>query len=160
MEKKRHRYVLDFPVAHSLVADTRNILKPAASDSTNLALLMLNAYQDTIDSDDETFKDALEEVQNFFNSHPLLDHSAMLAGEDSFIAACLVSYLEKHGEPLIAYIMTRRESKREGLARVLLGMVLSSLESSGYKRVRAVITEGNVASERLFVSYGFKRVGI
>jgi RimJ/RimL family protein N-acetyltransferase len=159
MEKIRHKYILNLLGTQSSISSRNSISKPTACNTSALATLMLDAYQGTIDYDDETFEDAIEEVQNYFNNHPILNHSAILIRNDDCIAACLISYLEKQKAPLIAYIMTKRESKRTGLARALLDSVLVNLEVAGFTRVLAVITEGNVPSERLFNRCGFKREG-
>ena len=59
---------------------------------------------------------------------------------------------------MIAYIMTKSSEKRRGLARYLLTSVLSRMRNAGHSEVRAVITEGNTASERLFRDAGSKKI--
>jgi RimJ/RimL family protein N-acetyltransferase len=155
---ERYRYVLEFPCPQLTDSKAGDFSKPTASDVSSLAELMFSAYQGTIDYDDETQEDAKEELRTYFRNQPILDHSAIQRGSNSYIAACLVSHLGSENTPLISYIMTRRESKRTGLARSLLEAVLMHLEMAGYSRVLATITEGNVPSERLFTSCGFERV--
>jgi len=159
VKPNRYRYVLSFPRSQLPESTAVEFSKPTVSDIPGLAELMLSAYQETIDDDDETHEDAEHEVRSFFRNHPMLDHSIFLTAGNDYTAACLVSYLDNENAPLIAYIMTRRGSKGTGLARSLLETVLMLLEASGHSRVLATISEGNVPSERLFTSCGFERVG-
>ncbi len=159
MSIPRHRYSLSLPRSPSVAPAMMQFVNPVLTNTVSLAQLMFDAYQGTIDSEDETLEEAIDAVEQYFQDNPLETHSAVLMEEGVCIAACLVSYLEKQNAPLIAYIMTRRESKQTGLARLLLGDVLQKLEVAGYERVLAAITEGNEPSEKLFASYGFERMG-
>ena len=158
MSTKRYRFALALPRPQLPVARPVEFSKPTVSDISGLAQLMLSAYQGTIDYDNETQEDAQAELRSYFHHHPMLDHSAILSSSNGYIAACLVSFLDNENVPLIAYIMTSHTSKRTGLARCLLEAVLILLQAAGHSRVLATITEGNVPSERLFISFGFERV--
>jgi RimJ/RimL family protein N-acetyltransferase len=71
-------------------------------------------------------------------------------------SAVLVSI--EDDEPFIGYVMTRRDLKRTGLARVVTAVSLQGLAQAGYSRVVFYITEGNRPSEALFGSLGAKQV--
>ncbi len=45
-----------------------------------------------------------------------------------------------------------------GLGRQMLSALLTALQDDGYRQVRAVITEGNIPSKRLFGRLGFLKV--
>jgi RimJ/RimL family protein N-acetyltransferase len=56
---------------------------------------------------------------------------------------------------LVGYVIAHPVFKRRGLATRALGESLIRLQVAGHSEVRAVITEGNLASERLFSRAGF-----
>ena len=119
---------------------------------------MLDAYRATIDYDGEDLHDARKEVASYLNTNALRDCSVVVCDSNRLQAACLVSQLDGDHSPLIAYIMTRTDLKRKGLARYTLNKSLSYLKAEGYERALATITAGSTASEQLFGSIGFVRV--
>lgn len=131
---------------------------PHADDLDALASLMLDAYEGTIDYHGETLADARAEVLGYFSARARLDLSVVRIVDGVIASACLVSELGEAGAPLVAYIMTARASKRRGLAREALALTLSRLRDAGYEQATATITDGNTASERLFASFGFRRI--
>lgn len=163
----RNEYGLDLAQSPLRVSDVLEIdaeLRPMAkSDIDIVADLMLDAYQGTADYHDEGIEDAILEVQAYLDGErggpPLADCSRLAFRNGRLISACLCARWDQRGQPIIAYIMTRAAEKRRGLARYLLKVVLSQMRDAGHSGVRAVITEGNVASERLFLGAGFKRIG-
>lgn len=157
----RHEYRLFLPDVQlfDLPASPGLLLRhPTATDSEGLAVLMLDAYQGTIDSSGETLDDARNEVRSFFEqvvTPPLLDCSWVAQAGAGLAAAALAVFWTRHGCPLIAYVITRAAHKQHGLARLLVAHSLACLCAVGYAEVRAVITEGNLPSERLFARLGF-----
>lgn len=138
-------------------------LKPARiADGDALAELMIDAYRGTIDYDGETIEDALNEIHAYMDGQrggvPLLELSRLAFREDALVSACLVAEWDDRNQPIIAYVMTSANTKRQGLAKQLLTTVLKLLSEAGHSEVRAVITNGNLASELLFRKLGFERV--
>ena len=134
---------------------------PTSQDEAALAALMLDAYRGTIDYDGETLEDALAEVRRYFadpDLPALLDCSWVYETGDALACACLVSLWRARQAPLIAYIMTAAAWKGHALAGSLLAGSLDCLAPNGYAQVRAVITSGNLPSERLFTRLGFVRL--
>ncbi|HEU4323684.1 MAG TPA: GNAT family N-acetyltransferase [Roseiflexaceae bacterium] len=134
---------------------------PAPADTEQLSTLMIDAYRGTIDDGGETLDDARGEVRSFFEqgaNPPLLACSWVAQAGDELAAASLVAFWTERGCPLIAYAMARAAHKRRGFAGLLVGRCLDSLRAAGYAEVRAVITEGNLPSERLFARLGFARI--
>jgi hypothetical protein len=123
---------------------------------------MLESYRGTVDYEGETLPQAVQEVANFFS--PLAEDpavpqcSVLLMSGANAVCACLVKDWRHRACPLIAYIMCHPEWKRRGLATFALAESLRALQLSGFGEVRAVITEGNVASEKLFLGAGFTRL--
>jgi L-amino acid N-acyltransferase YncA len=133
---------------------------PALTDADELADLMLDAYLNTIDYDGETLDDARAEINSFLSQHsnpPLLACSWFCADQHRGIAACLVSYWTERAAPLIAYVMTRAAHKQHSFGRRLVQQSLVSVQQAGYSEAWAVITAGNIPSERLFDRLGFVR---
>lgn len=153
----RHEYVLALanrppgPQPESALGSRH----PNPGDHEALAILMLDAYTDTIDYDGEGIGEARDEVAGYLGGNPLLEHSFVAAEDDRLVSACLISLFE--GEPLVGYAMTAADHKSQGLASVLLEQSLGSLERAGHGDVTAWITEGNRPSERIFRRAGFRR---
>jgi RimJ/RimL family protein N-acetyltransferase len=135
-------------------------LRPLSGDDIpSLAALMLDAYRGTIDYDGETIDEAQREVESFFSGsygQPLLDCSRLGFVGNELVTACLVA---QWGDfPLISFVMTGAAWKNRGFGRAILQAVLYLLAKAGHVEVRAVITEGNRPSERIFAQVGFVRV--
>lgn len=131
---------------------------PTASDKQLLAELMLDAYENTIDWQDETLEDAVSEVEEYFEAQPLLAESLLVTDNQGAVSACLVSYLQKQKAPLIAYVMTAKRGKRNGIAQRILQGTIQRLHRTGHERILAGITDGNVPSENLFERFGFQKI--
>ena len=148
--------------ALALTADLSSGLgRPRETDTPALMALMLNAYRGTVDSSDETEDDARREIQGYFGTPalpPLLDCSWVRWHAGAALGACLCSWWERRGTPLIAYVMTDPAWKGRGLGAQLVRHSLADLAQAGYTEVRAVITAGNTPSERLFSRMGFARL--
>lgn len=161
----RFEYVFELknfkhPVApgRSIEATWRN---PSVADQQILAELMLDSYRDTIDYDGEAIDDAVHEVESYFSG--LRDDSTWLNlswlgfVEDTLACASLASFWKDRNAPIIAYVMTASQWKGKHLATSGALRSLSSL-AENHTRVYAVITEGNIPSERVFSRIGFERV--
>jgi RimJ/RimL family protein N-acetyltransferase len=135
---------------------------PLPPDTIVLAELMLEAFRDTIDYEGETMVEAIAEVDGWLGGvrgGPALTEVSRLAfAGPRLVSGCLVKDWQARQAPLIAYVMTHPEWKRRGAGSLVLGAVLEALRAEGHREVRAVITEGNTASERLLGRAGFKRM--
>lgn len=122
---------------------------------------MLASYYGTIDYDGETIEDALKEVESYYSGTSnqfWLRYSWLAFLENELASACLVGFWKERNVPLIAYIMTTPRWKANHLATSALLRSLQSLSDQKYAEVRAVITEGNNPSEKIFTRIGFKRL--
>jgi len=163
---KRYEYVLDlsdFDQHRPSVTVAHLQLRAAQpTDANALAELMLEAYRGTIDYEGEALEDAMGEVQGYLagehGGRPLLNVSRLAFAGPLLVGACLAGDWDERQRPLIAYVMTRSEWKNLGVGRQVLWTVLQALHERGHSEVRAVITEGNTPSERLFGRMGFQRV--
>ena len=137
------------------------IRSPQVVDLEDLTRLMVDAYKGTID-DWETHEDALNEVRAYFSGErggpQLMDCSKVYELRKKIVSACLIAESTELQIPVIAYIMTSAEMKRQGLARSLLITTLRGLRDLEYPEAQAVITDGNAPAEQLFIQTGFERV--
>ena len=166
MARRRFEYVFKLknfsqPVAPDPLAEAtwRN---PSVVDKQIVAELMLDSFRNTIDYDGETIEDALNEVGAYFSQQsgdpPLLDSSWLVFMGNNLACASLVGFWKDRNSPLISYVMTHSHWKGKHLASIAVLRSLQSLTENHYTEVRAVITEGNVPSERIFTRIGFERV--
>lgn len=117
---------------------------------------MLDAYRGTIDDEGEGEHEALSAIDHYLGSCKR-EWSRVIERDDHLLAMCFV--LEVEGSWYIDPIAVAANSKKEGLGFRLLLAVLNILQESGVSEVGAVITDGNVPSERLFSRLGFTYFG-
>ena len=130
---------------------------PGAEDSEALAVLMLDAYQGTIDADGtETLDVARDEVRGYFSDELMLEHSFVALDAEMPVAAVLVARHE--GLPMIAYVMTAVSHKGRGLATALTTLALASLHAAGERQAHLWVTRGNKHAERIYDRLGFRDV--
>ncbi len=118
--------------------------------------MILDAYRGTIDDEGEDHEAALEAVDDWL-SQAEAPHSIVLEEDGQLVAVSFV--VDVDGRKYIDPVATTAVRKRQGLGRVAVSWSLRSLQQHGQTEVGAVITDGNVASERLFGDLGFVRVG-
>lgn len=87
----------------------------------------------------------------------LPDSSVVIEDEAGIVAMSFVVLVR--GRQYIDPVATASSWKRRGLGRRAVTESLKRLHWSGVREVRATITDGNTASERLFESLGFVRLG-
>jgi hypothetical protein len=138
------------------------ILKnPSLADKNALAELMLDSYQGTIDYDGETIEDSITEIESYFSGpsdQKWLECSWLVFSKDELVCACLIDFWKKRNAPLIAYVMTSANWKGKHLAYSVVAHSLQSLVEKKQDKVLAVITDGNLPSEKIFTRIGFKRL--
>ena len=116
---------------------------------------MVDAYRGTIDYEGESIVEAREAVAELLaDEDTRLEWSSVLEQNGEIVAAILLGMFE--GSPFIHFVMTGSGSTGQGLAAALLTVALEDLSRTNEKTVTAMITSGNVASERLFVAAGFE----
>ena len=166
MPHHRHEYALALadwanPVGNAIpTAFVVRTVEPA--DLSPLAELMLEAYRNTIDYEGEGLAEAIEEIQRYYSpisdDPPLPDSSVVIGTGSTLHCACLIKQWHRRRCPLVGYVICHPAWKQRGLAASALAESLRRLKEAGATQVRAVITEGNVASERLFLHAGFRKL--
>ena len=142
-----------------LVTPTRRSLEarhPVVADRDLLAALLLDAYRNTIDDEGEDIDDAYTAIDQYF-ARMERPYSFVAFDQDIVVAFSFVVIVNK-----IHYIdpvVVTPPSKKRGLGRATVQLCLGSLAAAGITEVGATITDGNIASERLFAGLGFSRRG-
>jgi RimJ/RimL family protein N-acetyltransferase len=155
MTRTRSEYrMAPIPVAtahHSLQAR-----HPVDADRDALAALLLDGYRNTIDDEGEDLDDAYVVIDQYLTriEGP---YSFVVLEQDTLVAFAFVVIVDE-----IHYIdpvVVAPARKQRGLARATVQLCLASLAAAGIAEVGAAITDGNIASERLFAGLGFDRRG-
>lgn len=133
------------------------MLRPVrVTDRDALATTVLDAYRGTVDDEGEGDDEARAAIDEWF-ARIEWSHSFVIEQDEQLVALCFVIRLG--GRHYIDPIATIASAKRQGYGRSAALAALRSLAAAGVQEVGAVITDGNVPSERLFTALGFVRVG-
>ena len=155
MTRTRSEYRMSpIPVASTQPAlDARH---PTDADRDALAPLLLAAYRNTIDDEGEDLDDACDAIDQYL-ARIERDHSFVVLEHDDIVAFAFVVVV--NGIYYVDPVVVAPARKQRGLGRAAVQLCLWSLAAAGTSDVGATITDGNVASERLFTSLGFDRRG-
>jgi predicted N-acetyltransferase YhbS len=126
------------------------------SDREVLAALMLDAYRGTIDDEGEDLEDALVAVDHYMTGW-VPEHSFVVTEDSRVVAMAFITV--GSGVHYVDPIVVAADRQRTGLGRDAVSILLDSLVAAGISEAGATITDGNTASERLFLGLGFTRRG-
>ena len=134
--------------------DTSNTLD---EDRDALAVLLLDAYRGTIDDEGEELDDAYEAIDHYLAAI-VRPHSFLLLERETLVAFSFVVVVnEVH---YVDPVVVASAGKRQRFGRAAVELCLDSLAQVEVPEVGATITDGNLASERLFIGLGFTRQGV
>jgi GNAT superfamily N-acetyltransferase len=132
------------------------IVPAVEADPDALAALLLDAYRGTIDDDGEGEDDARAAIDHYLGQL-VPPYSVIVELDGRPVSLSFVVLVQ--GRHYIDPVATSAAHKRQGLGVEAVGTSLRRLNRDGVDEVGAVITDGNLASERLFARLGFRRVG-
>lgn len=155
MTRTRSEYRLS-PIEVTPRSSERETRRVLGGDRDVFAALMLDSYRGTIDDEGETVDDALEAVDQYV-SRILRAHSFVVTEYDRVIAMAFTVIFD--GVHYVDPIVVAADRKRSRIGHDAVSLLLESLAGEGVTEVGATITDGNVASERLFLGLGFTRRG-
>ena len=155
-ERTRSEYRLDRSGAmHAAIEHA--FVRPSDVGTEALASLLLDAYRGTIDDEGETIVEAREAIA--FMLDRCVPACSWVSVHDDGRPAGLSFVAVVDGIHYIDPVVVHADGKRRGLGRRLVEASLDALGRDGVEVVGAAITDGNTASEALFASLGFRRVG-
>lgn len=162
MQPERLKYYLDLSVGIPVKGLPSGLslesLAECPVSAELLGELLYYADQGTIDYEGETLAEAITEIRGTLEGKygPLLQQGSYVLKANGQIksAVLMVNY---ENMPLVAHIFTAPEVKGRGFAKAVLARGVIGLREAGCSNVMAVITEGNVPSEKVHLSVGFKR---
>jgi ribosomal protein S18 acetylase RimI-like enzyme len=125
-------------------------------DRDAIAVLVLDAYRGTVDDEGEGPAEARLAADEFLH---LRVPGWSVVIEDNGLLVAMSFVVEVADHAYVDPVATASTRKRQGLGRRAVTASLRRLLAAGVDEVGAVITDGNTASEALFVSLGFVRVG-
>ena len=155
MTRTRSEYRMS-PIRIAATSIPLRTTHPDEQQRDQLAALMLDAYRNTIDDEGESLEDAFSAIDYYFASIVRPHSYVMVDGSDLVAFAFVVVVNDVY---YIDPVVVASARKRLGLGSALVRQCLGSLSDAGVFEVGATITDGNVASERLFVGLGFDRLG-
>ena len=136
-----------------------------AHDSDEAAALLKDAYGSAgrLFAHDNSLRQWRTYVENLlaYSGCGLLrpDLSRVVDSQGGLAALALVTALASDTAHL-AQLAVRRELRRSGIARTLLGDTLQSAHSAGYRRMSLLVSRQNAAACRLYGGWGFEERGV
>jgi L-amino acid N-acyltransferase YncA len=125
-------------------------------DRDACAELVLDAYRGTVDDEGEGLVEARQAADDWL-ARRIAGCSVVIEEGDRIVALSFVVMVG--GRAYIDPVATATAWQRQGFGRRAVSASLHRLRGAGHQEVGAVITDGNIASERLFASLGFVRAG-
>lgn len=154
---QRRRFALAAPVLHKPVPDDPQARPPTPDDAEALAVLMHDAYLDTVDDEGESLEASRAVVQQLFDGEfGVMQWAVSEVTERAgrVVAAILVTHWQDR--PFVAFTLTAPNHQKRGLARAGLLRAINRLAAADEKVVRLVVTQGNEQAERLYERLGFR----
>ncbi len=143
---------------HRSVALPDSLRHICPNDISALGQLFFAAFRGTVDDAGQTEAEYALKASAILGGRYgqwIPEASWTLEQKGALLSACLVCDYKPYGCPVIAVVATAPASKRAGTAGTLLDTTIAALAALGHSECCAMITRGNLASERLFESRGF-----
>jgi predicted GNAT family acetyltransferase len=134
-----------------------DIRRITQDDKERIAAAMLDAYMGTVDQQEDTFEEALKEVENIFNNMygPLISEASFMIEKENEVASIiLISFFEE--SPLIVEVFTGKKHYKQGMASALIKASMNELLALGYDRLTLYVKEENADAIKLYTKLGFR----
>lgn len=132
-------------------------LKPIKQqDITKVAATMLEAYEGTVDQQEETLQEAILEVEKIINDgyNPFIAEASywIEMNDETAAVICINLWNEK---PLITEIYTGKKFLHQGMASTLIRASMNKLNRMGYGELALNVTVENSSALHLYEKLGF-----
>jgi ribosomal protein S18 acetylase RimI-like enzyme len=130
---------------------------PTEQDKAELAQLLLDAYRGTIDQEEETIEQAIEELDRTYGGEygPFMAAESRVVERDGrLVSATLLTRWQDR--PFVAYAITHPQWQRRGLARSSMLSAMHAVQSGGDELLSLVVTLKNEPAYALYQSLGFR----
>lgn len=132
-------------------------LKPITQqDITKVAATMLEAYQGTVDQQEETVQETIIEVEKILNDGygPFISEASywIEMNEEAAAVICINLWNEK---PLITEIYTGKKFLHQGMASTLIKASMATLNRMGHDELALNVTVENLNALKLYEKLGF-----
>lgn len=132
-------------------------------DINSLAILMLEAYRNTIYYTGETLEDAISEVQGTFDGKygSILEKcSFVIENNEQILSTTIITWWQENENvshiPLLAFSLTHPSYKNQGMATFLIKKSINALLAQGYTELYLFVTEGHASAQHLYEKIGFQ----
>lgn len=127
-------------------------------DVTKVATTMLEAYEGTVDQQEETLEQAILEVKKIIKNGygPFISEASFWIDMNDEAAAVICINLW-NGTPLITEIYTGKQYLHQGMASLLIRTSMNTLYRMGYDEIVLNVTVANLKAIDLYEKLGFVR---
>ena len=135
-----------------------DLRSPTEGDIEALGELMYRAYLGTIDYEDETVDQSVEEIRKTYRGdYGRFDPEHSSVAERGGLLASATLITRWQDRPFVAFSMTDPRFGRQGLARASLERSMALLRHDGEHELRLVVTLANEPAFNLYESLGFRQ---
>lgn len=143
-------------LAAQLFSTTYQLKPIKQQDITKVAATMLEAYEGTVDQQEETLQEAILEVEKILNDGygPFIAEASywIEMNDEAAAVICINLWNEK---PLITEIYTGKKFLHQGMANTLIRASMNKLNRMGYGEMALNVTVENSSALHLYEKLGF-----
>ncbi|HSO57307.1 MAG TPA: GNAT family N-acetyltransferase [Paenisporosarcina sp.] len=141
-----------------LISTTYQVNSITQKDITKIAAAMFEAYEGTVDQQEETVEEAILEVGKIINDGygPFIAEASywIEVNDEAAAVICINLWDEK---PLITEIYTGKKFLHQGMASTLISKSMDTLNHMGYDEIILNVTAENSNALHLYEKLGFKQ---
>ena len=137
--------------------DSQHLVKRITpNDTLKIAQTMLQSYMGTVDQQEETLDEALEEVAKILNDGygPYIKNASFFIEKNNEACAVICINLWEN-KPLITEIFVGKSYVNQGLASTLIKRSMHELFLMGHEEIVLYVTVKNVSAVKLYEKLGF-----
>lgn len=152
----KSRITMTCKLEEQLFSATYLLKSITQQDITKVAATMLEAYEGTVDQQEETLQEAILEVEKIINDGygPFIAEASywIEMNDEAAAVICINLWNEK---PLITEIYTGKKFLHQGMASTLIRASMATLNRMGYDELTLNVTVENSNALHLYEKLGF-----